>query len=541
MVIKAFFKKNKFFSFVTLIFIFWILFLIILAIFNERNVIFWENISNSDVSSEYSSVLPPLRYVLEPIAQLSFILEMEFSWLFIVIIIYPILRIIYVILRRKGIIHSKKLRLLTNPLVDVIRFSYKVLMLTILVIGLIMLAGYLIQGYFFVSRYFMIPVQIGVHLCIILIIIKMLYVLIKLFHPRLQCNYSKKRKRKVKKRIKKRSIKSLKSIKREFIYLVGICSLLLGINIVLISIPFPTHRIVPIVPLDDDEFLFDFHVHTTYSDGWLTPEERVLWYIEQGFSGAAFSDHDNIRGASAAQSFVEANWLQFIVFMAEEWTDNENDIHMNYFGIAEELVPLQSYTPGGPTAMNAQETIAYVKANGGYITVNHYNYDPNPNGGFGVPYNLTQLRDWGVDGFEIINGGSYGGKYQDIRNFTLSNNLICIGGSDVETNEPLNTFIKIKLSDPTNLTITNIFETMKTNSNHEVIGIKLNPKEVDFPGDLNDFGFYVIEDFINYFLNVDVYQSLSWIIWSGAVYIIIFLSYRKIKKVGLAFLKRKIL
>ena len=140
MALKAFFKKNKFFSFITLVFVFWILFLIILAIFNKRNVIFWENILNTDVSSEYLSVLPPLRYVLEPIAQLSFIFEMEFSWLFIVIIIYPILRIIYLILRRKGIIHYKKLRLLTNPLVDVIRFSYKVLMLTILVIGLIILA-----------------------------------------------------------------------------------------------------------------------------------------------------------------------------------------------------------------------------------------------------------------------------------------------------------------------------------------------------------------------------------------------------------------
>ncbi|MFX1458397.1 MAG: PHP domain-containing protein [Promethearchaeota archaeon] len=482
--------------------------------------------------------MSPLRYILEPIAQLSFILEMEFSWLFIVIIIYPILRIIYLILRKKGTIHSKKLRFITKPLVDVIRFSYKILMLTILVIGLIILAGYLIQGYFFVSRYFMIPVQVGVHICIILIIIKIIYVLIKLFHPRLQYNYKKKRKKKVKKKIER---KSLKSIKREFIYLVGICSLLLGINIVLISIPFPTHRIVPIVPLNDDEFLFDLHVHTTFSDGWLTPEERVLWYIEQGISGAAFTDHDNIRGVSAAQNFVELNGLQFVVFMAEEWTDNENDIHMNYYGIAEELVPLQSYTPGGPIAMNASDTIAYVKTNGGYITVNHYNYDPNPKGGFGVPYSLAQLRDWGVDGFEIVNGGSYGGKYQYIRNFTLSNNLICLGGSDIHTNEPLNTFIKIKLSDPTNLTITNIFETMKTNSNHEVIGIKLNPKEVDFPGDLNDFGFYVIEDFINYFLNIDVYQSVSWIIWSGAVYIIIFLSYRKIKKVDLAFLKHKIL
>jgi hypothetical protein len=190
--------------------------------------------------------------------------------------------------------------------------------------------------------------------------------------------------------------------------------------------------------------------------------------------------------------------------------------------------------------MNASDTIAYVKANGGYITVNHYNYDPNPNGGFGEPYNLTQLRDWGVDGFEIVNGGSYSGKYEHIREFCIANNLICMGGSDIHTNEDLNTFIKLKIADPTNLTVTNIFETLKNNT-HEVIAIDLNPKIVDFPSDLNDFGFYVLEDFINYFFNVDPYQAFSWLIWSVLAYIILFLAYRKIKRVEIKDLKNKIL
>ncbi|MFW9782297.1 MAG: PHP domain-containing protein, partial [Candidatus Heimdallarchaeota archaeon] len=184
--------------------------------------------------------------------------------------------------------------------------------------------------------------------------------------------------------------------------------------------------------------------------------------------------------------------------------------------------------------------INYVKSQGGYIVVNHYNFDPNPNGGYGVPYNLTQLRDWGVDGFEIINGGSYGGKYQQVRDFCILNNLTCIGGSDIHTNEPLNTFVKIKLADPSNLTIANIFETLKNNTNHEVIAIELNPKLVDFSNDLNDFGFYIFEEFINYFLNMNTYQSISWICWSGSIYLIIFLLYRKIKKVDLSRLQRKI-
>ncbi|MFX1431751.1 MAG: hypothetical protein ACFFCY_16415, partial [Promethearchaeota archaeon] len=211
----------------------------------------------------------------------------------------------------------------------------------------------------------------------------------------------------------------------------------------------------------------------------------------------------------------------------------------NYFGLAEEIVPLQSYTPGGPMALNASDTISYVKAHGGYIFVNHYNYDPNPEGGFGVPYTLTQLKDWGVDGFEIVNGGSYSGKYLLIRQFCLDNNLTCIGGSDIHTNEDLNTFIKMRLTDPTNLTVVNIFETLKNNT-HQVIAVDLYPELVDFPSDLNDFGFYILQDFINYLLNMDFYQALSWIFWSSSVYTVFVLIYRKVKKIELRFLKTKI-
>ena len=104
----------------------------------------------------------------------------------------------------------------------------------------------------------------------------------------------------------------------------------------------------------------------------------------------------------------------------------------------------------------------------------------------------------------------------------------------------MNTFIKLKLDDPTNLTIANIFEMLRENT-HEVIAINLNPKVVDFPGELNDFGFYIFEDFINYILNIGLYQALSWIFWSLIGYTLLFLIYRKIKNTDLWFLKEKII
>jgi hypothetical protein len=230
--------------------------------------------------------------------------------------------------------------------------------------------------------------------------------------------------------------------------------------------------------------------------------------------------------------------LDFLVLTAEEWTDHENDIHINYYGIDQEIVPLESYTPGGPMAMNASDLINYVKSNGGYITVNHYNYDPNPNGGNGIPYSLEQLRDWGVDGFEIVNGGSYGGKYISIRQFCLDNNLTCTGGSDIHINEDLNTFIKLRLVDPINKSIDNIFRTLRNNT-HEVVAIEFFPSVFNLEDDLNDLGFYVFDEFINYMLNTDMIQVISWIAWSSGSYLLFSLIYWRLKKKNITSIRKK--
>ena len=537
--LKSFLSKNKIFSLLTLLFSIWIVILLVLAVIGTRTIVFYDALGQIDVSVEYSSVLPWLRYIIEPFAIIAFILEYEFTWLLLFLIIYPILRVIYVFSRKRGKLQSKKYNQLKHVLNDIIYFAFKIFSITLVVILLIIIIGYLFQGFFFVSRYFMVPVQVGIHLCFILLGIKVGYTLLKLVHPRLKLNLSGKIERN-NSRAKSKNTRITYNLKKELVYFAGILFLLLGSNVILLSIQFPPHRIVPTTPLEDDEFLFDFHVHTTFSDGWLTPEERVLWYIEHGISGAAFSDHDNIRGALVAREFVEKNGLDFTVWIAEEWTNHETDpeIHMNYFGLEEEIVPPESYTPGGPEVMNASELISYVKANGGFITVNHYHYELNPEGGFGTPYTLEQLRDWGVDGFEIINGGSYN-KYIEIREFCINNSLICIAGSDIHTNEDLNTFTKLKLDDSSNKTLDNIFKNLKNNT-HETIAIQFYPKIVDFPGELTDLGFYVLEDFINYFLNIDTYQALSWIMWSSSIYLVFYLFYKKVKKADINRLINKI-
>jgi len=537
--LKSYICNNKVFSLLTLIFSFWFVILILLAVIGPRTIVFYDALSLNDVSSEYFSLLPLARYIIEPFMVIATTLEYEFTWLFLFLIFYPILRVIYVFLRKRGKLASKKYNHLRHVITDFIYFAFKVLSITLVIILFIILIGYLIQGFYFVSRYFMVPIQIGIHLCFILIGIKVGYTILKLIHPRLKLNLAGKIENNDR-RAKSKKTRITYNLKKEFVFFTGILLLLLGTNVVLLSIQFPTHRIIPTTPLEEDEFLFDFHVHTTYSDGWLTPEERVLWYIEHGILGAAFSDHDNIRGALAAREFVEKNGLDFKVWIAEEWTNHETspEIHMNYFGLEEEIVPPESYTLGGPKVMNASELISYVKANSGFITVNHYNYDANPEGGYGAPYTLEQLRDWGVDGFEIINGGSYN-RYAQIRQFCLDNNLLCIAGSDIHINEDLHTFTKLKLDDPNNKTLENIFKNLKNNT-HETIAIQFYPNIVNFPKELTDLGLYVLEDFINYFLNIDTYQALSWMIWSLSVYLILYLFYKRVKKADINRLKYKI-
>lgn len=51
--------------------------------------------------------------------------------------------------------------------------------------------------------------------------------------------------------------------------------------------------------------IFDLHLHTTYSDGLLTPEQAVDLAIVKGISGIAITDHDTISGIEPAINYVK--------------------------------------------------------------------------------------------------------------------------------------------------------------------------------------------------------------------------------------------
>ena len=123
--LKSFLLKNKVFSILTLLFSICIVIFLVLAGIGTREIVFYDALGQNDVSAEYFSVLPWLRYVIEPFAVIAFILEYEFTWLFLFLIIYPILRVIYVFLRKRGKLHSKKYNQLKHVINDFIFLHLK--------------------------------------------------------------------------------------------------------------------------------------------------------------------------------------------------------------------------------------------------------------------------------------------------------------------------------------------------------------------------------------------------------------------------------
>ena len=532
--LKEFIHKNKVYSALLGIFLLWTLYLIILAITAHREVFFYDYLSQENVNGDYSSEVPLLRYFIEPIVGAALIIEgydLAIGFVYTAIIY----RLGYFHAKQKGKWDSEKAKLLWYPVKEWIRFSF-ILMSVSLISGLLLvLCIFLFAGFFYVNLYWMTILLIAVFSNFIAIGVKGVIILVKFFHPKLKLYYGKLQRFNRPAPRSKRE-KYFRSFRREFVYVITFSVLLSGIGMVLLTAHLPMHTIE--TDLDDDEVLLDFHVHTFMSDGWLSPQHRVDWYIAHGIQGAAFSDHDNLRGAEIARRYVKEKDLEFTVFYSEEWTDHENGIHMNIFGLEETIVPLESEAEGGAPAMNAEDTIEYVKKEGGYVVVNHYNYNENPEGGFGTPYSLEDLMEWGVDGFEIINGGHP--KHYKIREFCLNNSLACIAGSDIHTNKELNTITKIRLNDTEDLDLDEIFKVLKKNE-HEAIGINMNPKDVRLHALFHALELGYIEEFIEYLLNLNALQILSWILWTSGGFSLLTVLYLKAKRLDIETLRQKIL
>jgi hypothetical protein len=281
--------------------------------------------------------------------------------------------------------------------------------------------------------------------------------------------------------------------------------------------------------LGPDEYLIDFHMHTWYSDGSLTPAERVESYIQQGISGAAFTDHDNLRGALEAKQYVEQNHRPFTVIIGQEYTDMDIDVHLNIYGTTEQFAPIAQQNPLYPDVhfLNVSDCIKAAKIAGGFVIVNHYSGSP------GRPYPYVDLATWGADGFEIVNGAR--DFPATIKAFCLANNLACVGGTDEHMTKDINTFVKIGLPNPSN--VSDIFARLKLNT-HQVVRVDYTTNPLSIGGPTRVVN--PARPFMNYFLNLDAGQYTSWFAWSGILYAVFLLFTIAVRRMDASAVERKV-
>jgi predicted metal-dependent phosphoesterase TrpH len=164
----------------------------------------------------------------------------------------------------------------------------------------------------------------------------------------------------------------------------------------------------------------DTHIHTTYSDGRVTPQELIDFVVaETAMRVIAITDHDTTEGAFVARDYVFRRDLELEVVVGQEVTTDEGDI-VGLF--------LHSTLPAYRTARRAIEAI---HAQGGIAVAVH------PFSGWATFGNMSgvgrRLLELPLDGVEVRNGfptSFFGNWLTQWFNRRRTQTLCELGGSD---------------------------------------------------------------------------------------------------------------
>ncbi len=126
---------------------------------------------------------------------------------------------------------------------------------------------------------------------------------------------------------------------------------------------------------------YNFHMHTTASDGRLDPEELVKQAMELGLSGFAITDHHSVAGFQVAHRWLEEyrNWYQ--VEVPRLWVGAEfnadlcgTEVHILGYAFNPNHEAMQPYLQQEVTtgeAFQAKQVIRSVKQAGGLVVLAH--------------------------------------------------------------------------------------------------------------------------------------------------------------------------
>jgi 3',5'-nucleoside bisphosphate phosphatase len=102
---------------------------------------------------------------------------------------------------------------------------------------------------------------------------------------------------------------------------------------------------------------YDFHSHTSYSDGVLTPTELVLRAAERQVQMLAISDHDCVSGLSEARRSIESNQLDLQLINSIELSAQSDFGEIHIVGL--NIDPTETALVA---AINKQQSSRWVRA-----------------------------------------------------------------------------------------------------------------------------------------------------------------------------------
>ncbi|KAI9294193.1 PHP domain-like protein [Neoconidiobolus thromboides FSU 785] len=174
----------------------------------------------------------------------------------------------------------------------------------------------------------------------------------------------------------------------------------------------------------------DFHLHTSYSDGSMTPEQVVDWAFLNGYNIIVITDHNELHGALIAEKYALKKYKNsLIVIPGVEYTNCR--VHMNLINIRK----LSNLYGAYPSDEEIQTIIKQTHKNGGIAILNHIPWSHHiqfgkTNSRLSQHPSVTQAIKWGIDGIEIINENIYD---QYTLNFLNKNDqqLLKVTGTDL--------------------------------------------------------------------------------------------------------------
>ncbi|ORZ18830.1 Polymerase/histidinol phosphatase-like protein [Absidia repens] len=176
--------------------------------------------------------------------------------------------------------------------------------------------------------------------------------------------------------------------------------------------------------------LLDGHSHSTFSDGKMNIKQLLDWHIANGYNAVMVTDHNTVAGGLYAEHLALHNEYyrnRIVVIPGMEYTCCR--IHMNLIGI-NQTIPVG---PPSPSDADLREVINQTHALGGIVIVNHIPWSNTTQMGYDLPRlpnhpSVADLISWGVDGFEVINQGTF--DYPTLQ-IAQQHNLIQMVGTDI--------------------------------------------------------------------------------------------------------------